>query len=90
MQIVRKVFTASVLVSAEKGGKAFFRAQVKEIPEYYSGSRPYPVFKVISCGVGLEAVVSEGTAERHCLHVWMPQERGRCSVEWFVHCLVML
>lgn len=78
-----------MLVSAEKGGKSFLRAQEKQIPEFYSSSWPYLLFQVMSCEAGLEAIGSEECQKGICGHVWAPQERGRCSVGWFVSCLVM-
>jgi len=71
-----------------EGRKASFRAQEKQVPEFYSSSWPYLLFPVVSCEVGLEGVSSEGTAERHCTYLWVPQEWGGCSGEWFVSCWV--
>lgn len=50
------ICTVSMLVSAEKGGKSFLRAQEKQIPEFYSSSWLFLLFQVMSCEAGLETI----------------------------------
>lgn len=59
------ICTVSRLLCTEKGGKAFLRAQEKQIPKFYSSSRTYPLFQVMSCEVGLEVIGFGDMAERH-------------------------
>lgn len=66
------VCTVSVLVSAEKGGKLSSERR-KNRPLNFT---PVPGYACcsqgMSCEVRLEAIGFEGTAERHCAHMWMP------------------
>lgn len=64
------------------------RAQEKQVPEFYTGSWPYPLFQVMSCEARLEDISSEGMAVRHYRGAWAPQEQRRCSVGLFVSYLV--
>lgn len=83
------ICTVSILARTEKRGKAFLRAREKPVPDFPSGSWPYPLFQLVCHEAGLEAVGSERAAERHRGRVRAHGVGEGCSVGWFATCLVV-